>query len=99
MLDDLDNNPKPNLEININSNLAIKPILVERLTAKVNKLIKEKKIKRFKLFTSLDTWGAPAEYIRTGLDLKVWETNFNTWMTKTDQPITFMVTFNVLFKN
>lgn len=96
LLEDLDNNPKPNLEININSNLAIKPILVERLTAKVNKLIKEKKIKRFKLFTSLDTWGAPAEYIRTGLDLKVWETNFNTWMTKTDQPITFMVTFNVL---
>lgn len=96
LLDDLDSNPKPNLEININSNLAIKPILVERLTAKVNKLIKEKKIKKFKLFTSLDTWGEPAEYIRTGLDLKVWQTNFNTWMTQTDQPITFMVTFNVL---
>lgn len=96
LLEDLFENPRPNLEININSNLAVKNILVKRLAEKVNKLIEEKKIKRFKLFTSMDTWGTPAEYIRTNLDLSVWEKNFDTWMTETDQPITFMVTFNVL---
>ncbi len=96
LLDDLYNNPKPNLELNLNSNLGVKPILMERLVEKVNKLLKENKIKHFKLFTSIDTWGAPAEYIRTGLDLTVWEKNLDTYLTKTKQPITFMCTFNIL---
>jgi organic radical activating enzyme len=96
LLEDLDANPLPNLEININSNLGVKPILVERLADKVEKLKREGKIKSFKLFTSLDTWGAKAEYIRTGLDLEVWEKNFHTYLTKTTNPITFMITFNIL---
>jgi hypothetical protein len=96
LLDDLEQNPLPNLELNINSNLAVKNVLVKRLADKVNHLVNNGKIKSFKLFTSLDTWGKPAEYIRTGLDLKLWEQNFDTWMTQTTQPITFMVTFNIL---
>jgi len=96
LLEDLDANPLPNLEININSNLGVKPILVERLADKVEKLKREGKIKSFKLFTSLDTWGTKAEYIRTGLDLEVWEKNFHTYLTKTTNPITFMITFNIL---
>ena len=96
LLEDLDKNPLPNLELNINSNLGVKPILVERLAEKVEKLRLEKKIKGFKLFTSLDTWGPKAEYIRTGLDLSVWEQNFHTYLTKTKNPITFMITFNIL---
>jgi hypothetical protein len=96
LLEDLDVNPLPNLEININSNLGVKPVLVTRLVEKANKLVLENKIKNFKLFTSVDTWGAPAEYIRTGLDLEVWENNFDTYMTNTNLPITFMITFNIL---
>lgn len=96
LLEDLDQNPLPNLELNINSNLGVKPILVERLAEKVEKLRLEGKIKGFKLFTSLDTWGPKAEYIRTGLDLSVWEQNFHTYLTKTKNPITFMITFNIL---
>ena len=96
LLEDLDKNPLPNLELNINSNLGVKPLLVERLAEKVEKLRLEKKIKGFKLFTSLDTWGSKAEYIRTGLDLSVWEQNFHTYLTKTKNPITFMITFNIL---
>lgn len=96
LLEDLDKNPLPNLELNINSNLGVKPILVERLAEKVEKLRVEGKIKGFKLFTSLDTWGPRAEYIRTGLNLEVWEKNFHTYLTKTKNPITFMITFNVL---
>jgi hypothetical protein len=96
LLDDLSVNPKPNLEININSNLGVKPVLMERLVTKVNALLAEGKIKHFKLFTSIDTWGAPAEYLRTGLDLTVWEKNLDTYLTKTKQPITFMCTFNIL---
>lgn len=96
LLDELDKNPLPNLELNINSNFGVKNILIDRMSEKVNKLISEGKIKDFKIFTSLDTWGPQAEYIRTGLDLNLWEKNFDTYLTKTNLPVTFMVTFNIL---
>ena len=96
LLEDLDKNPLPNLELNINSNFGIKPILIDRLVERVNKLIEENKIKSFKMFTSIDTWGAPAEYIRTGLDLELWERNLDKYLSATKLPITFMITFNIL---
>ena len=96
LLEDLDKNPLPNLELNINSNFGVKPILIDRLVDRVNKLIEEKKIKSFKMFTSIDTWGKPAEYIRTGLDLELWERNLEKYLSATKLPITFMITFNIL---
>jgi hypothetical protein len=96
LLEDLEKNPLPDLELNINSNFGVKPILVDRLVEKVNGLIANKKIKDFKLFTSIDTWGEQAEYIRTGLDISVWERNLDTYLTNTKLPVTFMITFNIL---
>lgn len=96
LLDDLAVNPLPNLELNINTNFGVKPVLIDRLVEKVNQLIANNCIKDFKVFTSIDTWGAPAEYIRTGLDLTLWERNLDTYLTKTTLPITFMITFNIL---
>lgn len=96
LLDDLAVNPLPNLELNINTNFGVKPVLIDRLVEKINLLIANKCIKDFKVFTSIDTWGPAAEYIRTGLDLKVWESNLDTYLTKTTLPITFMITFNIL---
>lgn len=96
LFDELDNNPQPQLELNLNSNFGVKPLLIKRLTEKVNKLLGEKKIKDFKLFTSIDTWGPQAEYIRTGLSIEIWETNLDTYLTETNLPVTFMITFNIL---
>jgi organic radical activating enzyme len=96
LFDELDKNPQPQLELNLNSNFGVKPVLVKRLTEKVNKLLGEKKIKDFKLFTSIDTWGPQAEYIRTGLSIDTWETNLDTYLTETNLPVTFMITFNIL---
>jgi hypothetical protein len=96
LFDELEKNPLPNLELNINSNFGVKPILIDRLVEKVNNLIANGCIKDFKLFTSIDTWGEPAEYIRTGLDITVWEKNLDTYLTKTNLPVTFMITFNIL---
>jgi len=96
LLEDLEINPLPNLELNINSNLGVKPVLIDRLVERVNSLLASKKIRAFKIFTSMDTWGSAAEYIRYGLNLEVWERNFDTYLTKTNQPLTFMVTFNAL---
>ena len=96
LLDELDRDPAPNLEININSNLGIKSILIERMAERVKKLRQENKIKSFKVYSSIDTWGARAEYIRTGLDLTVWERNLDLYMNLGNLPITFMITFNAL---
>jgi len=95
ILESIENDPMPWLELNINSNLGTKPVLIERLAEKVKILSDEGKIKSFKLFTSLDTWGPRAEYIRTGLNLELWEKNFHTYLKNTNSPITFMITFNI----
>jgi hypothetical protein len=76
--------------------MGVKPLLVRRLTQKVNSLVAQGKIKDFKLFTSIDTWGEPAEYIRTGLDINLWQDNLNTYLTETNLPVTFMITFSIL---
>lgn len=96
LLDDLDSNPMPNLELNINSNLGVKPILVERMASKVRSLLDRGHIRDFQLFTSIDTWGPQAEYIRHGLDLGIWEQNLDTYMATCRQPATIMMTFNAL---
>lgn len=96
LFEELDKNPQPQLELNLNSNFGVKPVLVKRLTEKINKLLSENKIKDFKLFTSIDTWGAQAEYIRTGLSIETWESNLDTYLTETNLPVTFMITFNIL---
>jgi hypothetical protein len=86
----------PWLELNINSNLGTKNVMIERMSKHVRKLLDENKIRRFKLYTSMDTYGKRAEYIRTGLDLQVWEENFHTYLNITKMPIMFMITFNIL---
>lgn len=96
LFDYLDKEPRPNLDINLNSNLSVKPILVERLIDKVSGLHSSGKIKWFDLYTSLDTWGPRAEYVRNGLDLDTWMLNFDMFMSKTVFPVSFMITYNSL---
>jgi len=96
LFSELEKNPMPQLELNINSNFGVKPVLIDRLIEKVNKLVENNCIKDFKIFTSIDTWGERAEYIRTGLDINLWERNLDNYLTNTNLPVTFMITFNIL---
>lgn len=96
LFDMLREDPKPHMEINLNSNLGVKPALVQKLADNVVDLLSNKKVKAFKLFTSMDTWGERAEYIRTGLDLDVWENNFDIYIRTAKTHVTFMCTFNIL---
>ena len=94
--DELKADPKPHLEINLNSNLGVKNSLVKKLAEEVNVLLENKAIKKFKLFSSMDTWGTRAEYLRTGLKLPIWEENLDTFVRTAKSPVTFMCTFNIL---
>ena len=96
LFESLKQEPMPHMELNVNSNLGCKPGLVDKLIDNVNFLLEKEHIRRFKLFTSIDTWGPRAEYIRTGLDLKTWERNLDAYLIGTGHPISFMITFNIL---
>lgn len=95
LFDMLKSDPKPHLEINLNSNLGGKASQLTKFTDNVNELLNTNKIKSFKLFTSVDTWNERAEYIRDGLNLKTFETNLDYFLTNTTAPVTFMITFNI----
>jgi hypothetical protein len=95
LLESIENSPLPHLELNINSNFGSSSQIVQHFCRRVEGLVSTGKIARFKLFTSIDTWGSQAEYIRTGLSLPLFESNLKTYLTETSQPVTFMVTFNL----
>jgi organic radical activating enzyme len=88
--------PRPHLELNLNSNLGISPRLVNKLSNNVNELLETKSIKKFKLYSSIDSFGERAEYMRTGLNVELWESNMKNYLDITGADITFMCTFNVL---
>jgi len=65
-----------NIEIAINSNLNADPATVKRFVEIGKELLISKKIKRLDMCCSLDCWGPQVEFIRHGLDLDRWRTNF-----------------------
>lgn len=93
----INQNPNPNLQLSVNTNLGVPTNLVEKVLKNLNELVENKKIKSAQIYTSLDTWGRQAEYLRYGLDLSLWKTNFDLCLkaSKNIQTVT-MVTFNAL---
>ncbi|MFZ3229608.1 MAG: twitch domain-containing radical SAM protein [Pseudobdellovibrio sp.] len=95
MLNFLNEFPNQFLELNVNSNLGSREEIILDFSKKAQALVDNKKIKQFKLFSSIDTWGPQAEYIRTGLDLNLFENNLKNYLRITDSPLTLMMTFNI----
>lgn len=85
--------PNKNLTISVNTNLCCN----DKIFNKFLDIAKHTKhnVKRFTIFTSLDTWGDQAEYIRDGLSLERFERNL--WkLIDSDYSITIMATFGIL---
>jgi hypothetical protein len=75
-LEFFDENPHPNLEFNVVSNLMITTPRLTILIDKIKTLVSTHKLKRFDLTASIDCFGAEQEYVRYGLDLTQWRKNF-----------------------
>ena len=90
-------NPNRELNLAINSNLGIPDALVDRLIEKIKRIEDEGRVKEFVLFTSVDTWGQQAEYIRDGLEFnRMWD-NMNKILTQCPRVnVTIMSTFNAM---
>jgi hypothetical protein len=69
VLDYIINEPNPNKELNlaINTNLGVPDKLIDKFIDKIKRIEDGDKVKEFVVFTSVDTWGEQAEYIRNGL--------------------------------
>jgi hypothetical protein len=76
ILDYIDNNPNPNCELNIVSNLMMPRPLLESYIIRIKNLLARRKIKNLQLLASIDAWGPQEEYVRWGLNLEHWESNF-----------------------
>ena len=96
LFDRLREDPRPNIELNLNSNLGVTPRLVTKLSNNVKELLDTNKINKFKLYTSIDTFSKRAEYLRTGLDVELWESNMKNYLDITGPDLTVICTFNIL---
>ena len=89
-------NPNPELNISINTNLNPPEDLFDKFIEKVKIIIDQNKVKKIKVFTSCEAHGKQAEYIRYGLDYKVWLSNIYKLMNAVPIEITVMSTYNIL---
>lgn len=83
------------IEIAINSNLCVEKQFIERLVEKVKLLRKTHSVK---IYTSLESTGVQAEYVRYGLNFTEWCDNVDFVLANTDSEVTvnIMTTVNIL---
>lgn len=72
----------PDLQISIVSNLNIPHERFKKCVEKFELLAKKNKIWRLQLTASLDCWGHEQEYVRYGLNLDLWNKNFEYLLNK-----------------
>lgn len=78
----LEQHSNPELEFNIVSNLKVSRNKLESFLERIKVLLKQRKIKRFDLTCSIDCWGNEQEYIRHGIDMREWISNFEYLVTQ-----------------
>lgn len=97
VIDYIKDNPRPDLEFAINSNMGIPRRNLDKFINQVNDLQKNNKIRKIMIFTSVDTWGPQAEWIRNGLNIEHYEDNLHHFMKSVHNPsFAFMITFCLL---
>jgi len=101
VLEFIQTNPNPKLELIINTNLNVSDKFIDKLITIANDLISNKKVKRFEIFTSVESYGEQAEYMRDGLNFQQFLNNLVKvttmipmipWISK----VVIMATYNIL---
>jgi organic radical activating enzyme len=97
LLEFLENNPNPQLELAVNTNLSFSAQLCEKLLSHIKVLLAKKCIKKFTIFTSIDGFGEQAAYIRKGLNLNKFFSNIDLIQKSLPEiEIVLMCAFNIL---
>lgn len=76
LIDMIAQHPNPECELNIVTNLMISTDRLRDYIVQFRRLVDDRCVQRIDITCSIDCWGAEQEYVRWGLDLRQWETNF-----------------------
>ncbi|NBP58583.1 radical SAM protein, partial [bacterium] len=90
----LKQNPQPNLELAINTNLAVEDKLIDKFISEINEI--KSSVKNIDIYTSLESTGSQAEYSRFGLRYDLWINNLKKCLDQTPYRISIMTTINIL---
>ena len=82
VMDSLIENPNTEMALDFNTNLCVPDKLIKDFVEKAKVLTLEGKVKSVKIHTSVDTHGAQAEWLRTGLNYQQWLDNMNYILTE-----------------
>jgi len=94
-LENLRTSPQPNLTLAINSNLAVNEHVFARFLNEIRYITENKLVKEFQLFTSMDTFGKDAEFIRFGLNYEYVMKNARIFLTEIKEcELIFISTYN-----
>lgn len=89
--------PNRNLNLSINTNLGSPKKLIEKFVEDVKVIIDENRVNEFIVFTSCESWGSQAEYIRNGLDYNLFLENVEYILKELPKvTINLMATFNAM---
>lgn len=89
--------PNEKLNISINTNLGVPKNLIVRFVEQVKKIIGDGRVSEFIIFTSCESYGKQAEYIRNGLDYELFLENVEYILSELPKvTINVMATFNAL---
>jgi organic radical activating enzyme len=96
LLDYINENPRPDFTLAVNTNMDVPEALIGRFIAAYNEI--RPKIKDFQVFTSCEAAGKQAEYIRFGMNYDRFMGNVRKFLEQTgdESRMAFMVTFNAL---
>jgi organic radical activating enzyme len=94
-LEYLKSHPMPELSLAINSNLGISKSTFNKFVEEIKFITENKLIKDFQLYTSVDTYGKNAEFIRFGLNYNEYMQNVRTFLKEVKEvQLVFMCTYN-----
>lgn len=98
VLDYLLENPQPNLNFAINTNACPPNDVWEKFVQKIKVLVEKGCVKKFRLFTSAESYGRQAEYSRFGMDWTKWQNNMSYYLKNTEDKttVTIMSALNIL---
>jgi hypothetical protein len=89
--------PNRNLNLSVNTNLGAPNKIFDEFVVKIKRIIEENRVNEVIVFTSADTWGPQAEYIRDGLVFNLWWDRLNILLNEIPQlTIIIMSTYNAL---
>ena len=89
--------PNKKLSLCINTNLGIPEKLFKEFISKVEKIIDKELVNEFIIFTSCDTWGEQANYIRNGFEYNLFKERVDFLLDKFPTlTIDIMSTYNAL---